>query len=229
MTIDTTLPSPPRPARPRRSRRTPARWRNRRRLLLPRRKVNRAPLPLADAALHVLMNDADIYKIGRRHYLVAEVSNELMDTLMAAAGATEDDEPNGDLEPSIPSHSVYTDDLEGDELEDSNGVGGVAGRESALGWANEGNQARLTGADHEDEPSLGWVNTGPQKRLAAGYSGGITREADGLERGESDELEVEDDGLETMNEGSDVPLTEADIDAQRGRIASRWPVMGAGR
>lgn len=99
MTIDTTLPpSPNRLARRARSRKAPARWGRRRRLLIPRRRVARVSIPLADLALHELMQDGDIYKIGRTHYLVAPISAALFDALIAAAGATEDEEDGGDAE-----------------------------------------------------------------------------------------------------------------------------------
>jgi hypothetical protein len=47
------------------------------------------------------MEQGDIFKIGQLLYLVAPVPSALLETLIVAAAATEDDEDNGDLEPSV--------------------------------------------------------------------------------------------------------------------------------
>jgi hypothetical protein len=190
MTIaDTTTPT--RSRRPTRSRKAPARWRRHQRLLIPRGRLR--PVPLADVALHELMQSGDIYKIGRSHYLVAPIDAELLETLIVAAGATEDDEPSlagghpgrdalpdGELgaddegEPSLGQSGA---DLEADGIED----GDFSGRgEGTLGWTNEGSQLSL-GVPQEDEaePELGWNNGGMHLQLVAGYEGGSIRESDG--------------------------------------------------
>jgi hypothetical protein len=163
-------------------------------------------VPYADGALNALMQEADIFKVGRRRYLVAPLTPELVDTLIMAAGATEDDEeddPGGET-----GHEGFGRTV--DDEEDDPGGGNVEDEgEAALGWANEGSQEHL-GVPQADEaePSLGWADTGTQLRLAAGYDIGTTYESDGLEDGEG-------------STGGE--LNPADIDAQRGRIASRWP------
>jgi hypothetical protein len=174
----TDLPPHARRARTRRAR--PAR--RRRRLLISRRRaIGRIRVPYAADALNAVMQEGDIYKIGQRHYLVAPICAELLETLIVAAGAGEDDEPdNDDLgvdddgEPSLGQTGA---DLESDGLDDEalNGRG-----EAALGWVNEGNQLNL-GVPQADEaePSLGWANEVPQFRLAAGYSWGDAGESDG--------------------------------------------------
>jgi hypothetical protein len=188
MTItDTTTPT--RSRRPAQSRKAPARWGRRRRLLIPRGRIRH--VPLADIALHELMRDGDVYKIGRGHYLVAPISRDVLETLIIAAGSTEDDEPSlvgggqtecdalvdGELgadDAGEPSLGGGDEDLEGDGLYDD-----AFGGDMSLGWANEGSQEHLSGRADEDEPSLGWTDIGTQLFLAAGYSGGMIRESDG--------------------------------------------------
>jgi hypothetical protein len=61
-----------------------------------------APQPVsADLALHALMQDGEIFEVGHGRYLVAPVNDELIEILIVALAATEDDEHNGDIEPSI--------------------------------------------------------------------------------------------------------------------------------
>ncbi len=151
MTIaDTTTPT--RSRRPQRTRRRAVQPRPRHRLLFfPRhRATSRLRVPQADSALNFLMQEADIFRIGRRDYLVAPLCYELVEILIIAAGATEDDEENGDLEPSIEPSTGYA----GEDLE-------------------------LAPGDDDGEPSLGWADTGPQLRLTAGYHGGSDVESDG--------------------------------------------------
>jgi hypothetical protein len=199
MTIaDTTTPT--RSRRPARSRKAPTRWRHRRRLIIPRGRLR--SVPLADIALHLLMDCGDIYKVGRTHYLVAPLDADLLETLIIAAGSTEDDEKDdedlGADDEGEPSLGQTGADLEGDGLED------LYQGEMAL-ISDTLDQSRQSGESDEAESSLGWANTGPQLNLAAGYSWGMVRE------GGDDE------------DGSNPPLDAADVDAQRGRIASRWP------
>jgi hypothetical protein len=132
------------------------------------------------------MHAGDFYKVRRTHYLVAPVPPDLLDAHFAAAGADEDDEDNGDFEPSL---GQTGEDLEGDGLEDEI-AGQVCSQEAALGWANEGTQLFLgpTSAD-EDEHDLGWANTGPQLRLNGGYES---------DRNCDDEPDDEDTGIEDV-------------------------------
>jgi hypothetical protein len=172
MTIaDTTTPT--RSRRPARSRKAPTRWRHRRRLIIPRGRLR--SVPLADIALHELMTEGDVYKIGRTHYLVAPLHAGLLETLIIAAGSTENDEKDEDLgaddegEPSLGRTGA---DLEGDGLDD------LYQGEMAL-ISDTLDQSRLTGEADEAESSLGWANTGPQLNLARGYRWGMIRESDG--------------------------------------------------
>src|ERR1051325_8766298 len=186
--------------------RRPAR-RSRRRRLSPlalrkqHRRRSHKTVITADVALHALMSDGDLFKIGRHHYLVAPVPAQLLDILIEAMGRTEDAEDNGDTEPSIGSYPatglhLAVDDLEGDEGD---------GTEGSLGWANEGSQERLhtNPSGEEDEPELGWSNTGGQLNLSEGYTQGDLREGDDncddedgdpsgdpLDRGEFDPLDL---------------------------------------
>jgi hypothetical protein len=190
MTItDTTTPT--RSRRPARSRKAPARWRHRRRLIIPRGRLR--SVPLADIALHQLMIEGDIYKVGRTHYLVAPIGADLLETLIVAAGSTEDDEPSV----GGGQHGTNVADIEGDELE-LEGDGDCDKEEDDDPGGN------IDDEPHDEpwqdmEPSLGWADIGSQLNLSAGYVGGM------------------------ILEGSNPPLDDADIDAQRGRIASRWP------
>ena len=187
MTIVDTTP----PSRRRRSsrRRKPAQPRRRQRLLITRRRSS-SPLrvPYADGALNFLMQEADIFKVGRRRYLVAPLSAELVDVLIQAAGAGEDAEDydpaeeSGDMEASLGWHTPHAlsdqrglsasgDDLENDGIDDEV-LCGAGGGDTALGWANEGSQLHLgLGDAHEREEHLGWSNTGPQLRLVAAGEG----------------------------------------------------------
>ena len=134
MTIaDTTTPT--RSRRPARSRKAPTGWRHRRRLQIPRGRLR--SVPLADIALHELMVEGDIYTIGRRRYLVAPVDAGLLETLIIAAGSTEDDEPSvagwqdgslvaGDLEND--ELEFEGEELEGDPLDEYGECDGLGGR-----------------------------------------------------------------------------------------------------
>jgi hypothetical protein len=62
----------------------------------------------ADLALHALMQNGEIVEVGHGRYLVAPLNDELIETLIVASALTEDEEPdgnddesNGDMEPSI--------------------------------------------------------------------------------------------------------------------------------
>jgi hypothetical protein len=46
------------------------------------------------------MENGEIFKVGRRYYLVAPVCEKVLERLIIAAGRTEDNEENGDLEPN---------------------------------------------------------------------------------------------------------------------------------
>jgi hypothetical protein len=81
----------------------------------------------ADMALFELMRDADVYQVGRQRYLVAPISADLLERLMIASAATEDDEPNGDEEPSI--GRPVDEEGESDGLDD--GLSAAAKRRSA--------------------------------------------------------------------------------------------------
>jgi hypothetical protein len=147
---------------PSRSTRRPGRRRRPAPLLLRRQRHRRSrrPVVTADLALHALMRDGDLFKVGRSHYLVAPVSAELLSTLIEAQGVSEDAEDNGDLEASV--ESPAGDDRESDGLDDAN-MG--QGAECTLGWAEEGSQMTLGCSAYEDEPELGWRNTGSQLPL----------------------------------------------------------------
>lgn len=190
MSADTTYSTPSsRSARPVRSRRTPARWRHRRRLVFINRRLSIAPLSdpsgAAAAALNVLMQEGDLYRVGNRHFFVAPVRADMLEFLILAAAATEDfeeDDPGGGAvddagEPSLGQSGA---DLESDGLEDevADCAWGSGGGEAALGWANEGSQESLgVPMADEAEPELGW-GVSPQFRLADGYSVGDIRESD---------------------------------------------------
>ncbi|HZT90265.1 MAG TPA: hypothetical protein VFA12_20160 [Stellaceae bacterium] len=92
-----------------------------------RRRVH-PPTITAEAALHLLMEEADIFAVGRSRYLVAWIDADVLETLIVAAGATEDreengdDEPDSDREPDVDDEpSVGADDLESDGLDDEGG------------------------------------------------------------------------------------------------------------
>jgi len=159
-----------------------------------------------------VMQEADIYKVRRHHYLVAPISAELLKTLIVAAGATEDEEEdNEDLgaeDVGEPSLGQTDDDRESDGLGDDSWYGRG---EAALGWANEGSQLSL-GVPQADEaePALGWANEGPQFRPATGYSGGETGESDG-------DYDAEDDDPG----GDPLDLGEADYKPPAARRLSR--------
>lgn len=142
---DTTTTEPRRSRRPARSRRP---------LNLRRRRRNRAVRPplAASEALARLAVRGDVFRVGRTPYFVAPIDVDLLDTVIAALGATEDDEdadPGGtggagyrafatdDDEPSLGGGYCPTPDLTDLELDD-----GERG-EDTLGWQNEGSQARL--------------------------------------------------------------------------------------
>jgi hypothetical protein len=168
---DTTV-LPPRRAGKRRTPRPSDPRRRRVDLRRRRRRVTGRTIS-ADLVLHQLVRDGDVYEVGRRRYLVAPLDQAMLDALIIAAGITEDDEPNGDLEPSLGAQ----DELESDGLEDERYGGDVA-----LGWQNEGSQEHLTyalGGD-ETEPELGWTDTGSQLRLAVDDGWGrMNMEGDG--------------------------------------------------
>jgi hypothetical protein len=202
MTIDTTIPpAPTRPARPTRSRKAPARWGRRRRLTIPRRRATgRFQLPDASMALNTLMLEGDIYKIGREHYLVVPLRDDMLEMLIVAAAGTEDDEANGDMEPSLGTE----DDLE-------------------LGIDDEPHDEPY----QDMEPSLAGIHAGMQEGISMSDKEGPDDDAEPDFDNEADhEGEGGDNGADPS--GSDMPLGPADIDAQRGRIASKWPTFSRG-
>ena len=182
MTIDTTLPpAPPRPARPTRSRKAPARWGRRRRLAIPRRRATgRFKLPDASTALNTLMLEGDVYKIGRTHYLVVPLRADMLDMLILAAGATEDDEP------SLGAGQIWDDATL------------VADGESDGDCDAE-----------EDDPPGGNIDDEPHDEP---YQ----------------DMEPDSEAEEDDHGGCNPHISPADIDAQRGRIASRWPAPETG-
>jgi hypothetical protein len=149
------------------------------------------------------MQEGDIFKIGRRHYFVAPLSAELVDVLIQAAGATEDDEEdNQDLgadDIGEPSLGEGDEDLENDGLDDmvlGNTKFHASGGETALGWTNEGSQQSLgVPQNDEAESSLGWNNNGMHLQLRAGYQHGMIRESDG---NCDDEPDDEDTGIDDV-------------------------------
>jgi hypothetical protein len=103
----------------------------------------------------MLVAAADLFRVGRKVFLVTAVDGAMMDTVIEAIGSTEDAECNGDMEPSIDN----PDDLEFDGLDDT-----IEGRgEGMLGWPDTMDQSTLVGAVDDSEPELGWANTGPQR------------------------------------------------------------------
>ncbi|HEX3860386.1 MAG TPA: hypothetical protein VHY35_01685 [Stellaceae bacterium] len=91
---------------------TPARQRRHQPINLTgaRRRVLRAavpPLVNASEALHLIMADGDVFLVGRQRYLVAPITQDMLDTLIQASAIGEDDEadaddePNGDFESSL--------------------------------------------------------------------------------------------------------------------------------
>src|ERR1051326_5010753 len=74
-------------------------------------------------------------RVRGRDYLVTPITAATLDALIAASAAIEDDEPNGDLEPSLGTE----DDRESDGLHDER-----LGGEASLGWAETGSQLHLT-------------------------------------------------------------------------------------
>ena len=121
-----------------------------------RRRRGVTPLP-ADLALHALIRDGQLVEDRGRSYLVARLDPALVETLILASAASEDDE---------------------DSDEDQN----TGDEEPALGWSAEGSQTALASglvvAGDEAEPDIGWPDTGSQAplRLAAGYREGDFRE-----------------------------------------------------
>jgi hypothetical protein len=168
--------------RRRRSKVSPSRGHLRQRVDIRRRsRFTRLP-PLIDPseALATLMRDGEFYDVHGASYLVARVDDDLIDSLIVATGANEDDEASlsggqppfsgsvvdGELgadDEGEPSLGQPGEDRESDGLDDEVGHP-CGGGDVALGWANEGSQAHLSygfGGD-EAEPELGWANTGPQ-------------------------------------------------------------------
>jgi hypothetical protein len=48
-----------------------------------------------------LVDHGDFYTVGNTEFLVAPVDDNLIEAIAAALGQAEDDEPNGDAEPSL--------------------------------------------------------------------------------------------------------------------------------
>src|ERR1043165_383691 len=116
---DTTMPTEPRrPRGPARSRR-PIPQRRRRHIRVERISVRPSEaVCTADDALSAVMESGEIFKVGRRYYLVAPVCEKVLERLIIAAGRTEDNEENGDREPNT-----------GDDEPDED-------NEPTLGWSN---------------------------------------------------------------------------------------------
>src|SRR6478609_3986990 len=115
---DPTTLEPRRPRRPARSRR-PIPQRRRRHIRVERISIQPSEVVCtADDALSALMESGEIFKVGRRYYMVAPVCEKVLERLIIAAGRTEDDEANGDLEPNTGE----------DEPDEDN--------EPTLGWSN---------------------------------------------------------------------------------------------
>jgi hypothetical protein len=185
MSDPTTTTQPPARIKHRTRRAAPRHARQRQRLVNIRHlRARRGPAITADFALHILMQDGDVYRVGRRRYLVAPLSAELLDRLIMATGAHED------LEDTVDAERGDDDDMGADDYgEPSLGQTGMDdleleedGREPSLGWANEGPQPEQLGEvagypdgemDHDNEPSLcGVTGTG------AGSMDPLDREAD---------------------------------------------------
>lgn len=145
MTIDTTEPiAPPRARRPARSRKPPAaRWASRQRLRIPQRVTKRRePVPHADAALHELVSEGDIFRVGRRLFFVAPISHVALEALIVAAGSTEDLEPEADMGPEEIAEGDGECDAEEDDPPEQDDHGG----------GNVEDEGEPDPADHE--PSL---------------------------------------------------------------------------
>lgn len=95
MTIDTTYPPAPlRPRRAPRSRKEPARLRRHRRIDIGRRRGRFTRLPPAinpSVALAHFMDHGDFYRIDKINYLVVAVRDDMLDALIVASAASEDD------------------------------------------------------------------------------------------------------------------------------------------
>jgi hypothetical protein len=104
---DTTIAPPRRGRRPAHSRRP---------LPIRRRRRSRAVQPplAASEALVRLAAHGDVFDVGGCNYLVAPIDDDTLDTLVDALGAIEDDEENGDREPSVDRDDLESDGLEGE-------------------------------------------------------------------------------------------------------------------
>jgi hypothetical protein len=113
------------------------------------RRRTATPIATADLALHDLMETADLYRVGRKVFLVAQIyeNTGTLDRLIEAMGATEDLEEETDIgaddrgEPSL----LTADDREFDD--------GEMG-EDILGWQDDGSQEHLyhnAGGDRESD------------------------------------------------------------------------------
>jgi hypothetical protein len=56
---------------------------------------------LAGSALAALIDRGDFYAVGGTEFLVAPVDDNLIEAIASVLGETEDDEPDGDSEPSL--------------------------------------------------------------------------------------------------------------------------------
>jgi hypothetical protein len=216
----------PRPA-PRRRRIDPARQSGRAKL--------RYPLVTADLALHNLMEDADLYRVGRSIYLVAPVDARIVDTLIAAMGSTEDDE-DGDPGGGNADDAGFG---ELDNCDDEPSTGSWDDLEHDGGWQNEGSQLSLHCSPYggcDAEPDLGWSNTGSQLKLVTADEGDgdCDREdddpgGDPLDKGEldpCDEGEPEESDCSVYDDHSPIQMTGADtrlIAAAKERWRAQQP------
>jgi hypothetical protein len=171
-------------------------------------------VPHADSVLNFLMQEADIFKVGRRRYLVAPLNAELVDLLIVAAGATEDaEEDNPDLgadDVGEPSLGQSGDDLEADGVEDGDHYLGRG--EPALGWANDGSQAHLSygfGGD-ESEPELGWSNTGSQKMRARDDLAFAESDGNCDDEPDDDDMGIDDFPMDEPNQDREPSLCGVD-------------------
>jgi hypothetical protein len=107
----------------------------------------------------------------------------LLETMIIAASATEDDEESLAGGMSFPGN-LPDGELGADDVGEPSLGGDDDDREAMvlmIGLIMAAATCRLAGRTKEpseEESSLGWVDTGPQTCLAAGYSGGDTSESD---------------------------------------------------
>jgi hypothetical protein len=111
---DATISLPSRNRRKAHSRRPPLRRSQRRyhRVDWRRFPTSAAPSVSPELALFHIMRDGDVFRIGRRHYLVAPIDAEQLEALIAAAGSCEDMEPETDRGIDDEPHDEGEQDME---------------------------------------------------------------------------------------------------------------------